>query len=168
VGGNWQNDHWLADGKRLSVSASFDTGEFFIPSSAMLLVATLGTTVPGWRTPVRYRMCLAVPLAMIFGVLILTTIEFWPRNAALWAVARNAPTAVHDREAIILMVRQWVVMDWVRMAMGTAGFIASVRAISIPYVEVEHAKPASLTMKLAYGVGIAAVLAFVAYFVSKV
>jgi hypothetical protein len=145
-----------------------DTGEFFIPSSAALLVATLGALIAGWRTPLRYRVWLAVSLAMIFGVLILTVTEFWPRNAALWAVARSAPNAVHDRDAIIHMVRQWVAMDWVRVAMGTIGFIASVRAISVPYAALEQPRLASLPMKLAYGAGIAALLAFVAYFISKI
>ena len=105
---------------------------------------------------------------MIFGVLILTVTQFWPRNAALWAVARGAPNAAMDRDVIIKMVHQWVAMDWVRVAMGTVGFIASVRAISVPYTALEQPKPASLPVKLAYAAGIAAVLAFVAYFISKI
>jgi hypothetical protein len=51
---------------------------------------------------------------------------------------------------------------------GTMGFIASVRAISIPYVAQAPPRRASLLIKLAYGAGIAAVLAFVAYFISKI
>src|SRR5258708_10562826 len=39
-----------------------DTGEFFIPSSATLLVATLGALIAGWRTPPRYRVWLLVSL----------------------------------------------------------------------------------------------------------
>jgi hypothetical protein len=93
-----------------------DTGEFFIPSSAALLVATLGALTSGWRTPARYRIWLAVSLATIFGVLILTVTEFWPMNAALWAVARSAPNAIHDRDAIAHLVRRWVAMDCVRVS----------------------------------------------------
>jgi hypothetical protein len=144
-----------------------DTGEFFIPSSAALLLATLGALIAGWRTPARYRVLLALSLAMIFGVLVLTVTEFWPRNAALWRVARGAPNALHDRDAIIRMVHEWVVLDWVRVASGTVGFLASIRAISIPFPPLEQPTTKSLPVKLAYGAGIAAVLAFVVYFVSK-
>lgn len=144
-----------------------DTGEFFIPSSAALLLATLGALMAGWRTPVRYRACLALSLVMIFGVLILTVTEFWPRNAALWRVARGASNALHDRDAIIRMVHEWVFLDWVRVAMGTVGLLASIKAISVPFPPLAQPIATSLQTKLAYGAGIAAVLAFVVYFVSK-
>jgi len=42
-----------------------DTGEFFIPSSATLLMATLGALIAGWRTPAPYRVWLVVSLAMM-------------------------------------------------------------------------------------------------------
>jgi hypothetical protein len=144
-----------------------DTGEFFIPSSAALLLAALGALITGWRTPARYRVWLALSLAMILGILVLTVTEFWPRNAALWAVARGAPNALHDRAAVISMVHVWVALDWVRVTMGTVGFLASIRAISVPFPPIEQHQPTSLLMKLAYGVGIAAVGAFVVYFVSN-
>ncbi|MDP9089241.1 MAG: DUF1772 domain-containing protein [Pseudomonadota bacterium] len=144
-----------------------DTGDFFIPISAALLLATLGALISGWRTPVRYRVWLAVSLIMIFGVLILTVTGFWPRNGALWRVANGSPNALHDRAAIIRMVHEWVVLDWVRIASGTVGFLASIRAISVPFPPLEQPTATSLPMKLAYGAGIAAVLAFVCYFVSK-
>ena len=31
------------------------------------------------------------------------------------------------------MARQWVAYDWLRVAMGTIGFVAAVRAISVPF-----------------------------------
>jgi hypothetical protein len=146
-----------------------DTGEFFIPSSAALLVSTLGALIAGWRTPAHYRILLMVSLAMIFGTLILTVLEFWPRNSALWAVAQGRPNAVQEHDAIVRMVRQWIALDWVRIAMGTAGFLASIRAISVPFpVLAGEPTPASLPMRVAYGIGIAAVLAFVVYFASNV
>lgn len=146
-----------------------DTGEFFIPSSAALLVSTLGASIAGWRTPNHYRILLIVSLAMIFATLILTVLAFWPRNAALWAVAQGRPNAVQDPAAIVHMVRQWILLDWVRIALGTTGFLASIRAISIPFpVLAEEVKPASLPMKIAYGIGIAIVVAFVIYFAGNV
>jgi len=145
-----------------------DTGEFFIPSSAALLAATLGALIAGWRTPFNYRALLAVSLAMIFGTLILTVLEFWPRNAALWAVAQRSADAIQDHDAIVRMVREWVALDWVRIALGTVGFVASIRAISVPYPEPAEVPTAtSLQSKVVYAFGIALIVAFVIFFVSK-
>ena len=66
------------------------------------------------------------------------------------------------------MVHEWVVLDWVRVASGTVGFLASIRAISVPFPPLEQPTTKSLPVKLAYGAGIAGVLAFVVYFVSKI
>lgn len=145
-----------------------DTGEFFIPSSAALLIASLGALIAGWRTARSYRALLALSLAMIFATLILTVTKFWPLNAALWAVAQGHATAVQQPGVIVAMVHEWILLDWLRVGMGTAGFVASIRAISVPYPALpEPSAPASATTKLAYGVGIAAIAAFVLYFVSK-
>ncbi len=46
-----------------------DTGEFFIPISAALLLATLGALIAGWRTPARYRVLLALSLQSLAGAL---------------------------------------------------------------------------------------------------
>jgi hypothetical protein len=69
---------------------------------------------------------------MILGSLIFTVVAFWPRNAALWAVAKGSPTAIQDPAEVVRMVREWVTYDWLRVAMGTVGFLSSVRAISVP------------------------------------
>ena len=42
-----------------------DTGEFFIPSSAALLVASFGALISGWQTPRRFRVLLLVSAVMI-------------------------------------------------------------------------------------------------------
>ena len=144
-----------------------DTGEFFIPSSAALLVAACGALISGWRTPWNYRVWLMLSAVMILVTLIFTVSAFWPRNAALWRVAKGAPTAMKDRDAIILMVREWVRYDWVRVAMATIGFVSSVRAISIPFPPLLAAGPTSLVVKLIYAVGIGAVALFIACFLSN-
>ena len=144
-----------------------DTGEFFIPSSAALLLAAFGALISGWKTPWKYRVWLAQSAAMILATLIFTVSAFWPRNAALWAVAKGAPTAMKDPDAIALMVREWVRYDWLRVAMATVGFVSSVRAISIPFPPLLLTGPASLGVKLMYAVGIGAVVLFVAYFLSN-
>ncbi|MDQ1592520.1 MAG: hypothetical protein QOG71_3147 [Pyrinomonadaceae bacterium] len=144
-----------------------DTGEFFIPSSAALLVAASGALISGWKTPWKYRVWLMLSAAMILVTLIFTVSVFWPRNAALWQVAKGAPTAMKDRDAIILMVREWVRYDWVRVAMATIGFVSSVRAISIPFPPLLAAVPTPLIVKLMYAVSIGAVALFIAYFLSS-
>ena len=144
-----------------------DTGEFFIPSSAALLVATLGAVISGWKTPRKYRALLIVSAAMIFATLLFTVLAFWPRNAALWAAANGYPNAMTDAEAIRAMVREWVRFDWLRIATGTVGYVAAIRAISVPYPAPVEGIRASLRLKIIYAVCIGAVLLFVFYFVSK-
>ena len=146
-----------------------DTGEFFIPSSAALLVATLGALVAGWQTPNNYRVLLAMSLFAILGTLILTVTVFWPLNAALWAVAQGSTNAVQEHDAILQMVRDWVALDWVRIGIGTVGFVASIRAISVPYpLTPVQPVPSPLRTRVAFVVGTAFILGFVVYFVSKV
>ena len=143
-----------------------DTGEFFIPSSAALLVSCFRALVSGWKTPPRFRLWLLLSAAMIFLSLVFTVFAFWPRNAALWAVARGAPSAMKDPAAIVAMVRQWVVYDWLRVAMGAIGFVSAVKAISAPYPRGFVAVASPFAVKLLYGAGIVVVVLFVGYFLT--
>jgi hypothetical protein len=110
-----------------------DTGEYFFPSSVALLVCSIGGTVAGWGTPARFRALLAVPAIMLFVTLAFTVLWFWPANAALWAVARGAPSAMADPAEIAELTRQWLTYDWLRVAVGMAGFVCSIRALSVPF-----------------------------------
>ncbi len=110
-----------------------DTGQYFFPSAVALLVCSFPVLIAGWKTPPRYRVWLVLPAVMILVNLIFTVDWFWPHNRALWHVATGAPDAIRDRAEIIRMVRQWVSYDWLRVAMGTVGFVSSVRAISVPF-----------------------------------
>ena len=143
-----------------------DTGEFFIPSSAALLLASVGALASGRKTPWRYRLWLTLSAAMILVTLVFTVYAFWPRNSALWAVARGAPDAMRDQEAIVRMVREWVRYDWLRVAMATIGFVSSVRAISVPFPPLLETGPTTLGVKLMYVAGFVALVLFVAYFLS--
>ena len=89
-------------------------------------------------------------------------------NAALWAVARGSATALKEPEAVRAMVRQWIAFDWLRVGIGVVGYVAAIKAISIPYPAPIDDRPSSPLMKVVYAVCIAGVLAFVAYFVSNV
>lgn len=144
-----------------------DTGEFFIPSSAALLISSLGALISGWRTHSNYRILLIISAAMIFATLVFTVVAFWPRNAALWAVAQGSPNAIKDITAIRLMVSEWITFDWLRIVVGFIGFVAAVRAISIPFPIVNEIGHTSFWMKVLYGICISVVLLFVIYFLSK-
>jgi hypothetical protein len=89
--------------------------------------------IAGWNTPSRFRVLLAIPAVMLLVTLVFTVLWFWPANAALWAVARGAPNAMQDRAEVAELVRWWVRFDWLRVAVGMAGFVCSIRAISIPF-----------------------------------
>jgi hypothetical protein len=110
-----------------------DTGDYFLPSSVALLVCSFGSLIAGWNTPSRFRTLLAVPAVMLLVTLVFTVLWFWPANAALWAVARGAPNAIQDHAEVAELVRQWVKFDWLRVAVGMAGFVCSIRAISVPF-----------------------------------
>jgi hypothetical protein len=110
-----------------------DTGEYFFPSSVALLVCSIGSLIAGWNTPSRFRALLAVPAVMLFVTLVFTVLWFWPANAALWAVASGASNAIANPLEIVELVRRWVTYDWLRVAVGMAGFVCSIRALSIPF-----------------------------------
>lgn len=144
-----------------------DTGEFFIPSSAALLFSTFGALVSGWRTPLKYRALLAVSAVAIFATLVLTVLYFWPLNAALWAYASQSPKATQSAAEISQMARTWVTLDWVRVAIAVFGFVAAIRAISIPYPEERApADPPLVTVVLV--IGLIGVAGFLAYFVANI
>lgn len=110
-----------------------DTGEFFQPISAVVLIAIVGALIAGWKTPWRYRLWLAIPVLTITVSLVFTVLWFWPRNAELWAIAKGAQNAVRDPIEAARMAQEWVRYDWLRVMAGLVGFVSSIRAISIPY-----------------------------------
>lgn len=145
-----------------------NTGDFFIPPSALLLVATWIAVFAGWRTPMRYRRWLLASALTILIVLAFTVASFWPMNAALWAVAKGAPGALQDQASIEALVHAWLRNDWLRVIAATAGFLSTLRAISLPFpAEQVPSGPASLAGRLASAGCVLLLLAFVAYFVSE-
>lgn len=141
-----------------------NTGDFFIPSSATLLFATFGALVSGWRTPLKFRALLAVSAIAIFATLVLTVVVFWPLNFDLWNYATGSPKATESVDEIVAKTRLWVTMDWVRVAAAGAGFIAALRAISLPYPETLAPKDPPLVRVLLV-LALLAVAAFLVYFV---
>ncbi|MBI1405427.1 MAG: DUF1772 domain-containing protein [Caulobacter sp.] len=144
-----------------------DTGVFFIPFSAAMLIAAFGALVAGWKTPWRYRWLLCVPSLGILALLVLTVIAFWPVNAALWHHASGSATdTITDAESIAL-ARRWILLDWMRVAGGVAAFVSALRALTLPWpAEVAPRDP--LWVRVLLGIALAGVAAFVFWFVKNI
>jgi hypothetical protein len=110
-----------------------DTGVFFIPLSAAMLVAGFGALVAGWRTPWRFRWLLCLPSIGILLLLILTVIAFWPMNSALYYHGIGSPKDNITDADSVAMARRWVTLDWVRVLGATAAFVAPLRALTLPW-----------------------------------
>jgi hypothetical protein len=144
-----------------------DTGVFFIPFSAGMLIAGFGALAAGWRTPWRYRWLLCLPSVGILLLLILTVVAFWPMNAALYYHGVGSPKDTITDAQSIAMTQRWVALDWVRVAGATAAFVGPLRALTAPWpAEVAPRDP--LLVRVALTLALVGVAAFIAWFVSNV
>jgi hypothetical protein len=144
-----------------------DTGVFFIPFSAAMLIGGFGALVTGWRTPWQYRWLLCVPSVGILLLLVLTVVEFWPMNAALYYHGvHSAKDTITDAQSIA-MARRWVELDWVRLAGATAAFVAALHALTRPWPTAVAAKDPPV-VRLVLALILSAVAMFVVWFVSNI
>ena len=143
-----------------------DTGVFFIPFSAGMLVAGFGALVAGWRTPWEYRWLLCVPSIGILLLLILTVVAFWPMNAALYYHGIGSPKDAITDDQSIAMARRWVALDWVRVAGATAAFVAPLRALTLPWPQGTAAEDPPV-VRVILALALVGVAAFVIWFVSS-
>ena len=103
-------------------------GDFFIPLSALIALGSLGALVSGWKSPARPWLWLGVTVFLLIWVL--TPTVFWPMLQQLFDTARGrVPTT--EAESVRLAHR-WLWWDWLRMGLIAVGFLASVRAFSLP------------------------------------
>ena len=102
---------------------------FFQPLSVLML-ATVGAVIAGWRTAWRVRLWLWIPVIMFAILWALTPTVFWPMNHDLYygAIGKISKT---DAE-LVQLARRWIALDWLRVAMIAIGFVSLIRAISIP------------------------------------
>lgn len=144
-----------------------DTGLFFIPFSAALVIAGFGALAAGWRTPWRYRWLLCVPSVGILVLLVLTVLVFWPMNAALYYHGIASPRdSITDLQSIA-MTRRWIGFDWIRVAGATAAFVAALRALTLPWpVEIAAKDPPVVRALLA--LALVGILAFLIWFVANI
>ena len=144
-----------------------DTGAFFIPFSAAMLIGGFGSLITVWKTPWRYRWLLCIPSVGILVLLVLTVVEFWPMNAALYYHGiHSAKDTITDAQSVA-MARRWVKLDWVRVAGAAAAFVAALRALTLRWPEDEVAKDPPI-VRIALLLILVAVILFVIWFVSKI
>jgi hypothetical protein len=143
-----------------------DTGLFFIPFSAGMLIAGFGALIAGWRTPWRYRWLLCLPSLGMLLLLVLTVLVFWPMNAALYHHGTGAPADALTDAQSVAMARRWVALDWVRVAGAAAAFVAPLRALTLPW-PAEVAPPDPPLLRAMLALMLVGVLVFVFWFVTN-
>jgi hypothetical protein len=141
-----------------------DTGVFFIPFSAAMVVAAFAALVAGWRTPWRFRWLLCMPSIGILALLVLTVVAFWPMNAALYYHGiGSAKDTLTDAQSVA-MTRRWIALDWVRVAGAAAAFASALWALGQPWPqEVAGRDPPVVRVLLL--LALAGVAAFIVWFV---
>lgn len=110
-----------------------DTGVFFIPFSAAMLIAGFGALTAGWKTPWRYRWLLCVPYIGILVLLVLTVMAFWPMNSALFYHGIASPKDTITDSQSVAMTSRWIQLDWIRVLGARAAFMAALRALTYPW-----------------------------------
>lgn len=104
-------------------------GDFFIPLSALILIGSVGALVSGRKqSALRFELWSSVILFLIIWAL--TPTVFWPMIDRLYYTASGKITATPEES--IRLARQWLIWDWIRVALIAGGFVASVRALSKP------------------------------------
>jgi hypothetical protein len=144
-----------------------DTGVFFIPFSAIMLVAGFGALIAGWKTPWRYRWLLCVPSIGILILLVLTVVSFWPMNAMLWYHGIGSPKDTITDGQSVAMAQRWVQLDWVRVAGATAAFGSALRALTLAW-PTDVAPKDTVLVKGLLLIALAGVGAFIIWFVSNI
>ncbi len=137
-----------------------------MPYSAALLIAAFGALAAGWRTPWNYRWLLCVPSVGMLALLILTVVEFWPMNAALWRHATDAPNSALTEAEAAQMALRWVQLDWIRVAGGAAAFVVALRALTVPWpTQIPPRDP--LMVRIGLAAALFGVVAFVVWFIAS-
>lgn len=143
-----------------------DTGVFFIPFLAAMLIAGFGALIARWRTPWRYRWLLCLPSVGILLLLVLTVVAFWPMNAALYYHGIGSPKDTISDAQSVAMTHRWIVLDWIRVAGATAAFVAPLRALNLPWPQDTAPKDPPL-VRVILILALCVVAAFVVWFVSN-
>ena len=111
-----------------------DPGDFFQPLSGLMVVGILGALITGWKTQLEYRIWLWVPVVSFLVIWLVTPTVFWPMIRELYRAGSGR--IVRSDAELTLLVRRWMIWDWLRVVLIATGFVSSVRAISIPFPRV--------------------------------
>jgi hypothetical protein len=102
---------------------------FFGPPFMIARLAPLvGALLVGWHLRRHRNWLLVAAICMAFGV-VFTLAYIYPINDVLFAQAGGD----HSAEEIQSMARRWIIADRVRFGVGFIGFLALLRALSIPF-----------------------------------
>ena len=96
-----------------------------------MVVGILGALISGWKTRLGYRIWLWVPVITFLIIWIFTPTVFWSMIRELYGAGSGK--VVRSDAELILLVRRWMIWDWLRVAVIATGFVSLVRAISIPF-----------------------------------
>jgi hypothetical protein len=105
-------------------------GDFFQPLSIVMAVSVVAALICGWKAPRELRVWLWLPVIVFLVIWALTPTVFWPMIRELYgsSIGRISRT---DAE-LVRLAHRWIVWDWFRVGLIAIGFLASVRAISLP------------------------------------
>lgn len=104
---------------------------FFQPLSGAMVLGILGALISGWKAPLRLRLWLWLPGIMFLIIwAAVTPTVFWPVIHELYGAA--IAKMVRSDAELIALARRWIICDWFRVGLIAVGFLASVRAISLP------------------------------------
>ena len=103
-------------------------GDFFLPLSIMLLIATLGALVSARTALQSYRRWLWLALASLLAIWAATPTIFWPMIGDLYHAGTGSRPL--DVAAARSLVNRWLVLDWLRTALIAAGLVSAIQAVS--------------------------------------
>jgi hypothetical protein len=105
-------------------------GDFFQPLSAIMALGILGALISGWRAPLHLRFWLWLGLIMFLIIWAITPTVFWPMIRELYGSAKGRIS--HTDAELVQLAHRWIVWDWFRVVLIAIGFVASVRALTLP------------------------------------
>jgi hypothetical protein len=103
-------------------------GNFFGPPwMAVRMAPLIGALLVGWRSRPHRVPLLVASASMLFG-LVYTLAYIYPINSVLMAQAGGSGSP----DEIRAMVQRWILADRLRFVVGTVGFLALLKAFSLP------------------------------------
>jgi hypothetical protein len=105
-------------------------GDFFQPLSMGMAVSVVAALICGWKAPRQVRIWLCLPVIMFLIIWAITPTIFWPMIRELYRSSIGKIS--HSDAELVQLVHRWMVWDWFRASLIAIGFLASVRAISLP------------------------------------